>query len=109
MRIIKFQNKREIKEIVFKRKTMSRQLLDLNKDWSKIKEKFREHFQVRNINITDNQLKYEKSGEKLVIDRNGEVTGSMPLHESELKASEVIFRENEIKLISDDSKYVYRR
>ena len=88
---------------------MSRQLLDLNKDWSKIKEKFREHFQERNIKITENQLKYEKSGEKLILNRNGEVKGSMPLHESEFKAYEVIFRENEVKLISDDSKYVYRR
>ncbi|MFB6242186.1 MAG: hypothetical protein ABEJ36_05305 [Candidatus Nanosalina sp.] len=79
-------------------------------DWKKIKEKFREHFEQRNIVIERERMEYSKSGEHLEIKRNGEISGAMPLHSNKMeKANRIQISNSEIKIISEDSKYSFRR
>lgn len=91
---------------------MSEQNLNLNlrDDWEEIKEKFRDHFGERNIEIEREKIKYNRSGEHLEIKSSGEVSGAMPLHETEFSdAKKIDFRDSSIKISGDKKSYIFRR
>ncbi len=89
---------------------MSEQNLNLENDWEEIKQAFRNHFIPEKLEIDEEKIKYSKSGEHLIIEKNGDVSGAMPLHETTISdAKEIIFRDSEIELRSDDFSYKFRR
>lgn len=89
---------------------MSEQTLNLETEWEKIKEAFKDHFSPENVEIEGEVIEYSRNGEHLKIWRNGEVSGAMPLHENEYsEVTEIIFRDSEIELKSDNFSYIFRR
>jgi len=89
---------------------MSEQTLNLNEDWEKVKEAFRDHFKSENIKISDEVLTYSKNGEELKITEDGKTSGVMPLHQNWLSGVEKItFRDSEVELESNTGTYVFRR
>lgn len=89
---------------------MSKQALSLQNDWEQIKEEFQEHFREKNLEIEEEKLKYERSGEHLTIIKDGRVSAGMPLHSNELQnAKEIDFTDSGVKVISEKSTYEFRR
>jgi hypothetical protein len=89
---------------------MSKQTLNLQDDWERIKEKFREHFGGRNLEINSDRIKYSRSGEHLEIKRNGEASGAMPLHSNEMEdANQIQISDSEVRIYSNSSEYIFRR
>jgi hypothetical protein len=89
---------------------MSEQVLNLKNDWEKVKERFRSHFSQDNIEVTRDRCKYSGSGETLVINRDGSLSGYMPLHQSKFSdAEEIVFRDDEVELSSESFSYIFRR
>jgi hypothetical protein len=89
---------------------MSEQVLNLNNDWEKVREEFKNHFRDQNIELNQDSCIYSSSGEKLSVHKDGKVSGSMPLHDNKFsKAREIIFREGEIELKADNISYIFRR
>lgn len=88
---------------------MSEQALSLD-EWSKVREAFRNHFNDQNIEVQDEKCRYSRNGEHLAIQKDGEVSGAMPLHENKFsQAEKVIFRDSEIEIKSENSAYKFRR
>ena len=83
--------------------------LDLNNNWNEVRKEFEEHFSEKFTDINENLLTYSKSGEKLIIEKNGKIRGEMPLHAASFKASKICFEQNQIRFISDNSEYIYKR
>ena len=89
---------------------MSEQTLNLDKNWNKIIQNFRDHFKSRNLEIKEEIIKYSKNGEYLILNRDGGLSGAMPLHENNFsQVKEVTFRDSEIEFKSDNFTYIYRR
>ena len=88
---------------------MSRQNLDLNNNWNEVRKEFEEHFSEKFTDINENLLTYSKSGEKLIIEKNGKIRGEMPLHAASFEASKICFEQNQIRFMSDNSEYIYKR
>ena len=89
---------------------MSEQSLNLTEDWEKVREAFKNHFNSENVEIRDEMMRYSRSGEGLKIRKNGEISGSMPLHENSLSQVEkIVFRDSEIEFKSDVGSYAFRR
>jgi len=84
--------------------------LNLQNDWRQIKEKFQDRFKEKNLEIEEEKLKYERSGEHLTIEKDGRVSAAMPLHSNELQnAKEIVFTDSGVEIISEKSTYVFRR
>jgi len=89
---------------------MSEQSLNLTEDWKKVREAFKNDFKSENVEIRDEMMRYSRSGEGLKIRKNGEISGSMPLHQSKLtQVEEIVFRDSEIEFKSDVGSYAFRR
>lgn len=89
---------------------MSKQIFSLKNDWKQLKKEFSNHFKKENVEKNEKRIRYEKSGEHLQISKNGSVSGKMPLHSNKIEnVSEVELSESEIKVISEDSSYIFRR
>jgi hypothetical protein len=89
---------------------MSEQSLNLTEDWEKVREAFKNHFNSENVEIRDEMMRYSRSGEGLKIRKNGEISGSMPLHQSKLtQVEEIVFRDSEIEFKSDVGIYAFRK
>ena len=89
---------------------MSEQSLNLIEDWEKVREAFKNHFNSENVEIRDEMMKYSRSGEGLKIRKNGEISGSMPLHQSKLThVEEIVLRDSKIEFKSDAGSYTFRR
>lgn len=89
---------------------MSEQTLNLQSEWEKIQESFKYHFRPENVEIKDEMVEYSKNREHLKIWRNGEVSGAMLLHKNESSSvEEIIFRDSEIEVKSEDFSYTFRR
>lgn len=89
---------------------MSEQALNLQSEWKKIQEVFKDHFSSKNVEIEDGVIGYSRDGEYLKIWKNGEVSGAMPLHENEFSnVDRIIFRDSEIELKSENFSYIFRR
>jgi hypothetical protein len=89
---------------------MSEQSLNLTEDWEKVREAFKNDFKSENVEIRDEMMRYSRSGEGLKIRKNGEISGSMPLHQSKLtQVEEIVFRDSEIEFKSDVGSYAFRR
>jgi uncharacterized protein YydD (DUF2326 family) len=88
---------------------MSEQTLNLS-EWQKVRKAFKDHFNSENIEIRDEIIKYFRKGEGLIIRKEGEISGSMPLHENDLsQVEEIVFRDSEIEIKSDSLNYIFRR
>lgn len=84
--------------------------LDIQKDWEAVKKQFREHFKGSGVKEEEDRIIYRKSGEKLAVSRNGEVSGKMPLHTTEIEdAEEIAFRDSEVEIFSGETRYVFGR
>jgi|GEM_PF-1535254 len=89
---------------------MSEQTLNLDREWSEVIEAFRDHFRSKNLEIKEDMIKYSRNGEYLILNRDGELSGAMPLHENSFsQVEEVTFSDSEIKFKSDNFSYIYRR
>lgn len=89
---------------------MSEQTLNLENEWRKVQEAFKDHFGSENVEIKEKMVGYSRNGEHLKIWKNGEVSGAMPLHENEFSIVDlIIFRDSEIEVKSDNSSYTFRR
>ncbi len=89
---------------------MSKQALNLNEDWEKVKEAFRDHFKSENTEIHEQVLTYSKNGEELKITEDGKTSGVMPLHQNRLSGvDKITFRDSEVELESNTGTYVFRR
>ena len=89
---------------------MSKQILSLQNDWEEIKRGFQRHFQQQNIEIEEDKITYRKNGEHLEINRDGKVLAGMPLHTNEIeKAQEIVLTNSQVKIISENSNYTFRR
>jgi predicted RNA binding protein with dsRBD fold (UPF0201 family) len=89
---------------------MSEQSLNLTEDWKKVREAFKNDFKSENVEIRDEMMRYSRSGEGLKIRKNGEISGSMPIHQSKLtQVEEIVFRDSEIEFKSDVGSYAFRR
>ncbi|MFO7793686.1 MAG: hypothetical protein R6V35_01805 [Candidatus Nanohaloarchaea archaeon] len=89
---------------------MSQQTLNLETEWKEVQEAFKGHFKSENVEIGDEMIEYSRNGEYLKIQRDGEVSGAMPLHENEFsKVDQIIFRDSEIEVKSDNFSYTFRR
>ena len=89
---------------------MSEQALSLQSEWKEVQQAFKDHFGSENVEIKEKMVEYSRDGEYLKIWKNGEVSGAMPLHENEFyKVDQVIFRDSEIEVKSDNSSYTFRR
>lgn len=84
--------------------------LDIQKDWEAVKKHFKQHFKGSETEEEEGRIIYRKSGEKLVLSRNGEVSGKMPLHTTEIEdAGEIAFRGSEVEIFSEETRYVFAR
>ena len=89
---------------------MSKQILSLQNDWEEIKRGFQRHFQQQNIEIEEDKITYRKNGEHLEINRDGRVLAGRPLHTNEIeKAQEIVLTNSQVKIISENSNYTFRR
>jgi len=89
---------------------MSEQTLSLPNDWEQLKKAFRTHFRVENLEIDENMINYSGSGEHLEINRDGTVSGGMPLHENKMEnVKKIQISDSEIKIISETAEYTFRR
>ena len=78
-------------------------------DFGKISSKFEKHFPKRDINIEKDELEYESGSASLKISKNG-VEGEMPLHSFKSDSfKEIIFSEKEVKIVTDEVDYIFRK
>lgn len=77
-------------------------------NWQELRKKFSEHFE--HAEVTESKLRYEKPGEFLEIRRNGSAEAGMPLHGNEIEeVKSVEFRDSEVKIVAENSTYIFRR
>jgi len=89
---------------------MSEQTLSLQDDWEQLKKAFRTHFRDKNLEIDENMINYSDSGEHLEINRDGTVSGGMPLHKNKMEnVKKIQISDSEIKIISETTEYTFRR
>jgi len=89
---------------------MSEQTLNIQDDWKRIIEEFRNHFTSKNTQILSDMIKYSGCGEYLKICKNGDISGEMPLHKVELSnVEEVTYENSQIKFKSRRSSYTFKR
>ena len=88
---------------------MSKQTLSLDK-WDKIKKAFRDHFDSKNVEIDNDMFEYSRGSEILRIEKEGDISGAMPLHEVNLsKAKEIVFASSGVELKTEEDSYVFKR
>ena len=89
---------------------MSEQVLSLQSEWKEVQQAFKDHFGSENVEIKEKMIGYSRNGEHLKIWRKGEVSGAMPLHENEFSnVDQIILRDSEIELKSENFSYTFRR
>lgn len=88
---------------------MSEQALNIT-EWDQVKQAFKNHFEPENVKVEENSVEYVRTGEHLRIEKDGTVSGAMPLHDSEFSGVEkIVFRDSEVELKSDEFSYTFRR
>ena len=89
---------------------MSEQAFNLQSKWKELQQAFKNHFGSDNVEIKEKMVEYSRNGEHLKIWKKGKVSGAMPLHENEFcKADQIIFRDSEIEVKSENFSYTFRR
>lgn len=89
---------------------IQQKVFDLEDDWMELKQSFQKRFDEENLEINDQQIEYQRSGEHLRMSRDGKVSGGMPLHSNEIENAEKIkVSDSEIEVISKNSHYSFKR